>query len=105
MTRPRHISDGIRVNLTLPPECVSVLDRIGSFTGAGRATIVRELMLEALPAFAEMARAMELAKAKDPSAYKVMSELLDSTLSAGQKVSQDIKTTRRRAMRRKPIND
>jgi hypothetical protein len=34
-----------------------------------------------------------------------MSELLDSTLSAGQKVSQDIKTTRRRAMRRKPIND
>lgn len=103
MNRPRPASDCIRVNLTLPPDCVAVLDRIGASTGAGRATIIRELVLEALPAFAEMARAIELAKAKDPAAIKAVSDMLASVASAGQEVIQDMKKSRRRAMRRKPL--
>ncbi|WP_146092239.1 ribbon-helix-helix domain-containing protein, partial [Xanthomonas vasicola] len=39
-------SEQTRVNLTLPADVVAVLDRLGKVTGAGRATIIREWLIE-----------------------------------------------------------
>lgn len=101
MTRIVRTPQGPRVNLTLTPEAVAVLDRIGAVTGAGRATILREFILEAMPGIAEIARSLELAREKNLDAFKVLADTIDATVSDAQQMSLDIKRTRRRAMRKK----
>lgn len=95
-TRPQ----GPRVNLTLTDEAVAILDRIEAVTGAGRATILREFILEALPGIADIAHALELAQQKNVDAFKVLAKSIDKTVHDSQQLSLDIKKTRR-AMRRK----
>lgn len=90
----------IRVNLSLPLDLVSILDRIGAVTGAGRATLIRELLIESKPILLDLARASELAQEKNLDAFKVLSASLDAAASQAQQMSLDIKKTRRRAMRR-----
>ena len=92
---------GERVNLTLPPEVVRVLDRIGKVTGAGRATIIREWLTEAAPQLAEMARAVELASRKNIDAFKVISDTLGELSDTAGQLSLDIKKQRRAAMRKR----
>ena len=92
---------GPRVNLTLTDEAVAILDRIGAVTKTGRATILREFVLEALPGIVEIAHALELAQQKNLDAFKVMAKSIDKTVADSQQLSLDIKKTRRRAMRRK----
>lgn len=94
-------SDHTRVNLTLPPEVVSVLDRMGKVTGAGRATIIREWLIEGAPMFAEMARAMELASSKNIDAFKVIGSVLGDMSEQSAQMSLDMKNRRRAAMRKK----
>lgn len=101
MTRTARTPQGPRVNLTLTPEAVATLDRIGAVTGAGRATILREFILEAMPGIAQIAHSLELAQAKNLDAFKVLSDTIDQTVSDAQQMSLDIKRTRRRAMRKK----
>jgi hypothetical protein len=101
MNKPVRTPQGPRVNLTLTDEAVAVLDRIGAVTKTGRATILREFILEALPGIAEMAYALELAQQKNLDAFKVMAKTIDQTVADSQQLSLDIKRTRRRAMRRK----
>lgn len=92
---------GIRVNLTLPEELIRVLDRMGKVTGTGRATIIRELLLEAAPGFAQMAHALELAKKKNLDAYTVLAGAMDQAVSEGSQLSLDIKKQRRAMVRKK----
>jgi F0F1-type ATP synthase membrane subunit b/b' len=92
---------GIRVNLTLPEELVRVLDRMGKVTGTGRATIIRELLTEAAPGFAEMARALEMAKKKNLDAYTVLAGAIDSAVAEGSQLVLDIKKQRRAMVRKK----
>lgn len=99
MDKPRD-RIGIRVNLTLPPELVAILDRIGAVTSAGRASILREFLIEAAPGFEDIARALELAQANNLDAFKVLTKTLDKTVADSQQLKLDIKGTRRR-MRRK----
>lgn len=47
MPSPRHRSP--RIQLTLAPEVMAVLSQISEATGTGKATLVAELMQEALP--------------------------------------------------------
>jgi hypothetical protein len=91
---------GIRVNLTLPATTVAVLDRIGAVTGAGRATLIREFLMEAESGFAEMAHALELAKANNLDAFKVLAKTIRNTSRDAEQLSLDIRA-RGRAMRRK----
>lgn len=93
----------LRVNLSLPLDLVAILDRIGAVTGAGRATLIREFLHEAAPNFVQVAQALELAKNRNLDAFKVLSNSLDSQIAQSQQLSLDIKKTRRRAMRRKPL--
>jgi metal-responsive CopG/Arc/MetJ family transcriptional regulator len=92
---------GIRVNLTLPREVVDVLDRITKVTGVGRASFIRELLQDGLPQFQQMAHALELAKNKNVDVYRVMAETARDLSDSVDQLSLDIKTDRRRAMRKR----
>lgn len=101
---PSPASDrlGVRVNLTLTPETVAVLDRLGAITGAGRATILREMIEEGAPQLAQMATALEHAHSHRPvDALKMLAQAVDSMTEQAGQMSLDIKRTRRRAMRQK----
>ena len=91
---------GIRINLTLPTEVVATLDRMSAVTGAGRASIIREWLIEGHPMFDQMATALELAAAKNLDAFKVMSKAVSGIAGQADQLSLDIKRTSR-AMRRK----
>ncbi len=90
-----------RVNLTLPSDVVAVLDRMAKVTGAGRATIVREWLIEAAPQLGELAKALELASKKNVDAFEVMTRVVNDAASDVGQLSLDIKRDRRRAMRKK----
>jgi hypothetical protein len=90
-----------RVALTLPPDVIDTLDRLGRVTGAGRATIVREWLIEGQPMFAEMARAAEMAAQKNIDALEVMGKVLREASGQVDQLQLDI-TKKRRAARRKP---
>lgn len=93
---------GIRVNLTLTLETVAILDRMGVVTGAGRATILREMIEEGAPQLAQMASALEAAHAHRPvDALKMLAKAVDAMGEQTGQMSLDIKRTRRRAMRQK----
>lgn len=94
-------SQNTRVNLTLPDDLVAVLDRLGKVTGAGRATIIREWLIEGTPLFAEIARAAELAAAKNVDALKVMGEVLRDASAQTEQLELEVKRARRSAMRKR----
>lgn len=91
---------GTRINLTLPAEVVATLDRMGAVTGAGRASIIREWLIEGHPMFDQMATALELAASKNLDAFKVMTKAVNGIAGQADQLSLDIKRTSR-AMRRK----
>lgn len=99
MSRPWNV--GIRVNLTLPTEVVTVLDRIAKATGTGRATMVREVLIDGLPGLAEMASALELAQKKNSDGFKLLAKGIDAAVNEGQQLSLDIKRQRRAMIRKK----
>lgn len=90
-----------RVNLTLPAEVIAVLDRMGKVTGAGRATIVREWLIEAAPQLGEFARALEAPSKKNVDAFAIMAKVINETADLADQLSLNIKRDRRRAMRKK----
>lgn len=94
--------NGIRVNLTLPEETIRVLDRMSAVTGAGRATIIRQWLEEAGPQLAEMATAMERAtQGNVDAALRMLGRTLDTASSDAQQLSLNIKSDRRKAMRKR----
>ena len=92
---------GIRVNLTLPPEVVATIDRMAKVTKAGRASIIREFLVEATPGLQQMARALELAAEKNADAFKLLASTLDKSVNDAQQLSLEIKAQRRRIRRKK----
>lgn len=94
-------SENTRVNLTLPDDVIGVLDRLGAVTGAGRATIVREWLMEALPALNELVKAAEMASQKNIDAFLVMGKVLRDLNADSDQLQLDIKKTRKAAMRKK----
>lgn len=91
-----------RVNLSLPDEVIAVLDRIGKVTGAGRATIIREWLIEGLPQLGLVAQAVELASQKNIDAFKVMADALGQVAGEAGQMALDVKRKRRAAMRKRP---
>ena len=92
---------GERVNLTLPPEVVRVLDRLSAASGQGRATIVRELLTDALPQLSQMALAIEMAKRKNVDAFKVLADTMHAVGVQASQLELDIRSQRRKAMRKR----
>ena len=98
MSRGERI--GTRVNLTLPDEVVAVLDRIAKATSTGRATMVREVLIDGLPGLAQMATALELAQQKNADGFKLMAKSIASLADEAEQMSLEMKRTSRR-MRQK----
>ncbi len=92
---------GIRVNLTLPPEVVATFDRMSAVTGAGRASIIREILIESDSGMQDMAAALEMAAAKNLDGFKMLAKSLDDSVKQSQQLSLDIKRTSRRMRRKK----
>lgn len=92
---------GVRVNLTLTPELVAILDRIQFRTGTGRATLLREMLEANIGTFTTMADALDLAAEKKLDAFSILAQSLDDLQEQAGQMSLDIKRTRRRAMRQK----
>ncbi|MBT9161333.1 MAG: hypothetical protein DDT26_02638 [Dehalococcoidia bacterium] len=104
MTTPTRNSPdrtAIRVNLSLPVEVVAILDRMGAVTGAGRATIVREFLTEAVPHLSELARALEMAQGKNLDAFNLLVQTVNNALSQGDQLVLDIRKANRAARRKK----
>lgn len=95
----RQPENRTRVNLSLPDELISLLDRIGAVTGAGRASIVREWLIGALPALSDVADALEVATVSQSKAFKLLESALSEAEAAGQ-AALDLGRTSR-AMRMK----
>lgn len=90
-----------RVNLTLPEDVVAVLDRLSRVTGAGRATIVREWLIEALPALDALTKAAEMASQKNIDSFLVMGKVLRELNQSSGQLELDIRKSRKAAMRKK----
>ena len=80
----------VRVNLSLPPEVVKVLDRIGAATGTGRSTVVREWLIEGLPLFLQMADALEQVKAGNRDPLQLMAQSLQAAAVEARGISRDL---------------
>lgn len=94
-------SQNTRVNLTLPDDVIAVLDRIAGATGAGRATVVREWLIDALPALAQLAQALELAANKNTDAFLVMEKVFRELSNTTEQAELELKRHRRKARRKK----
>jgi predicted DNA-binding protein len=91
---------GIRVNLTLPADVVAVLDRIAKATGTGRATMVREVLIDGLPGLSEMAHALELAQKKNADGFKLLAKGIGDLANEAQQLEVEFKRTSRRMVRK-----
>lgn len=98
MPDPRRL--GIRVNLTLPVDVMAAVDRMANAGGVGRATLIRELLEGMVPTLVEMARATELAKAKNVEAFKVISDALRETTAQADQMQLDIRKSKRAYQRK-----
>lgn len=90
-----------RVNLTLPDDVIESLDRMGKYTGAGRATIIRELLLEGRSGLKAMADALELAASKNVDAFGVIADVMRQVSNDAGQLELDIRKQRRAAMRKR----
>lgn len=94
-------SESPRVNLTLPHEVVAVLDRISKATKLGRATIIREWLIEGLAGFEQMAAAIELAQQKNIDAFKVVAKALREVSAEADQMELEVKRVHRAARRKR----
>ena len=99
-TRPAG-NIGTRVNLTLPDDVLAAVDRMAKAGGVGRATLIKDLLEGMVPSLIEMARATELAKAKQIDAFKVISDHLTAVASQADQLVLDIRKKRRASMRKR----
>lgn len=89
------------MNLTLPAAVIAQLDRISAATGAGRARIVREWLVDATPMLEGVADALELAKSNEDEALKRVGQVMAGVSEVSSQMSLDIKATRRRERRKR----
>ena len=69
---PRVIRRGPRVQVTLTPEGMALLDRFAKATGQAKATLLGELIEEALPALEATVKAIELVREQPREAQRLM---------------------------------
>lgn len=88
-------NQGPRVGITLTPEMDAVLTRLSVAASTGKATIIREWLEGVLPQLDQIATAIELAKAGNLDAFKVMESTLRNTMAQGEQTRLGLRRTRR----------
>lgn len=92
---------GTRVNLTLPDEVISVIDRLSAASQHGRATVIRGLLEESVPQLAQLADALEKAQQNPFDSLKDIADLLRTSTAQAEQMELDIRKERKALMRRK----
>lgn len=75
MNTARSIQRSPRIQVTLAPEVMAILDRVSQLTGQGKGTIVSEMMVEALPMLQAMVSALEVVKSAPRDAQAMMNRV------------------------------
>ena len=86
-----------RVNLTIPPDLYDLLGRLSAVTGQPRATIVRELLIEAQPHFESIVQALIMAKDQKVEALESLVPALDRLSKEAKDLGQDFRIRTREA--------
>ena len=74
-----------RIQVTLSPEVMAILDELSSLTGQGKATIVSGMMSEALPMLHGLADALRLVKSAPREAQHIISRVAnEATMKLAQ---------------------
>lgn len=97
---PSRRSQGPRVNLTLPDDLDAILGRLGALTGTGKASFVRQWLIQMQPQLVEMVRALELAHSGNLDAFTVMSKAVRSAVAQGEQAELELQKVRRSARRK-----
>lgn len=75
MNNARTIQRSPRIQVTLSPEVMAMLERVSQLTGQGKATLVSEMMGEALPMLQAMVSALEVVKSAPRDAQAMMNRV------------------------------
>lgn len=76
------ISDKFRrIHITMDPDVDAALTKIAALQGRPVATVIREVLRQAAPAFAVMAEALAIADEQPKKAAKKMVEVFDRTVA------------------------
>ena len=78
-----------------------MLDRIAKATSTGRATMVREVLIDGLPGLTEMAHALELAQKKNSDGFKLLAKGIGELAQEASQMEVEFKRTHRRMARKK----
>ena len=83
MPSPRYRSP--RIQLTLDPEVMAILDELSQLTGQGKATMVSELVREALPAMYAARDAIKVVKESPREAQAMLARFsTEAVMKLGQ---------------------
>jgi predicted DNA-binding protein len=95
--QPRVIRRGPRVQVTLSPEGMVLLERLAKATGEPKATLLGELIEEAMPALEATVKAIEMVREQPREAQRLLANF-GATLSAScrSRSSRSMSTSRRR---------
>ena len=91
---------GTRVHLTLPDEVIEALDALAAATDSKRATVIRGWLETAVPVIWATAEAVETAKRDQAEGLKRVAALLGEASGMTGQMELEIKSVRRRVMRR-----
>ncbi len=94
-------SQDICVNLILLDDVIDSLDCMGKYTGAGRAMIIRELLLEGRSGLKSMVDVLELAVFKNVDAFGVIVDVMRQVSNDAGQLELDIRKQRCVAMRKR----
>lgn len=86
-----------RVNLTVPPDIFDLLGRLSDVTGQPKATIVRELLIDAKPHFEAIIQALILAKEQKVEALESLVPTLDRLSQEAKDLGQSFRVQTREA--------
>nr|CDL66356.1 unnamed protein product [uncultured bacterium] len=92
---------GTRVNLTLPDDVIRALDAMSEATDTPRATVVRGWLEMAVPVMQATAEAIIQSKRDEAEGMKKMAAILKESSTVAEQMSLDIKSQRRKNMRKK----
>lgn len=87
--------------MTLPIEVIDILDRMTAVSGAGRATLIREWLIDSAPSLNELVKAMEMASQNNIDAFKVIGNTLRELNALTGQMELDIRKSRKSAMRKR----
>lgn len=92
--------DKRRLIITVPAHVAETIHQLAEESGVSAASLCGQMLTEAMPAFQQLRRAMQLARAKQASAYELMSEVMAEVISDASQVQMDAIEQKRKFTRR-----